>query len=126
MGSAEDEHPGIRRGRQRQAQRSPWRCSDRGAGTGEVAVLTRAHLAWLTGSVLATAIYLYLRRDGMPFVLFGRDITVINLGEAGALLLAASSLYVFRKRVFIGVAGHLDAWLWAHVYLSLMGLLLIW
>lgn len=89
-------------------------------------MLTRAHLAWLTGSVFAIALFLYLRRDGVPFVLFGREITDINLGEAGALLLAGSTLYVFRKRAFISVAGHLDAWLWSHVYLSLMGLVLIW
>src|SRR5581483_7170997 len=53
-------------------------------------------------------------------------ITVINLGEIAAVLLAGSVFYLFRKRAFIGMPGHLDSWLWAHVYLSVMGLLLVW
>jgi hypothetical protein len=92
----------------------------------EAVVLTRAHLAWLLASIAATAAYLYLRRAGMPISIGGITITVINLGEIGAVLLAGAAAYLFRKRAFIGAAGHLDTWLWAHIYLSLLGLLLVW
>lgn len=54
------------------------------------------------------------------------DITPVNLGEIAYVLLAFSMTYLLRKRLGIASFGQLSTWLWAHIYLGLLGMLIVW
>jgi hypothetical protein len=89
--------------------------------------ISKAHLFWLLFSIVVAGVYFSLRASMGDFItVLGLDITPVMLGEIGAALIAVSAAYTFRKRLFIGGLGNLDAWLWMHVYLSLLSIVFIW
>lgn len=89
--------------------------------------MSRAHIGWALGSLLIGGGYfvLYLQQ-GIFVNVAGVDVTPINLGEIGAVCLLFTVAYAVRKRVAIGALGWLDSWLWAHIYLGLLGALFVW
>jgi hypothetical protein len=89
--------------------------------------ISRAHLFWLLFAVIVAGIFLTLYSSMGTFItVAGIDVTPVMLGEVGAIFLAGSMAYTLRKRLFIGGHGQLSSWLWAHVYLGLLGVFFIW
>lgn len=89
--------------------------------------MSRAHVGWALGSLLvASGYYVLYSQQGIFVTVAGIDITPINLGEIGAVCLLFTIAYAGRKRLGIGAFGWLDSWLWAHIYLGLLGAYFIW
>lgn len=90
-------------------------------------LVTRAAAVWTAVFCLFCCGCLALRAIFGNFVSRGPlTITPVNLGEIAYLFLAASLTYLFRKRLGIATVGQLSSWLWAHIYLGILGVVFVW
>jgi hypothetical protein len=66
---------------------------------------------------------------GEPVAFRGHSWLNVSLALVGILLFSISGFYVLRKRMFAEELGpvrsSMQAWLWAHIYLALLGTLLV-
>lgn len=89
--------------------------------------MTRAHLGWAVGALLVAVTYYVLNSQQGSFVtVAGIDISPVNLGEIAAVCFLFTVAFTLRKRLGIGLFGRLDSWLWAHVYLGLLGVFFVY
>lgn len=90
-------------------------------------LITSWSLVWTLLALLSCCSFQALRASmGNLISVGGILITPVMLGEIGYVFLAASMVYLIRKRLGLATVGQLAPWLWAHVYLGLLGVMFVW